>query len=1407
MNHRRSMGQTKGTGMRRAGVAAVALIVGALIAWWMVDQASAQPVGGDAGERPVLLLGNESLPPISFIENGKPTGIVIDLADAMANHMHRPVEIRLMNWAEAQQLVLEGRADALLQINPNPERLKIYDFSEPLLTSEFTIFTSAERLGITSMSDLRGLKVGVEEKGLPIFLLQKDPRIIVKIIPDFVQGFGMLATGALDAVVTDRWVGSYVLAENNIRGVRLIEGPIDRSDSAIAVKKGNENLLGEINAALADIRRDGTYDTIIKSWRSKEVVFKTREQLRQQAWLIAAMSVALIAALVGVAALVMEIRRRKRVEEELRESEAKYRTLFENMAEEVHFWQVVRDEAGRIKTWRLVDANPPTLDTWGRTSLNELKEKTTDEIFGPGATEHYMPVVQKIMTEGVPYSFEDYFPNLDKYFRFISVPLRDHFITTGADITSVKKAEQALRESEERLQALMKALPVGVSFSDDQTCQRITGNLAVLAQFEIGPQDNLSASAPDSNAPGRQVRFFKDGRETSGIELPLQRAVAENREIAPMELEVLLPSGRRWFSEASGAPIRNAEGKVIGGVAVTVDITERKRAEEALRESEARLNLALRSAGMGAWHWDITANRRHFSDQACHLLGIDPTVFTGVAEEFFEVVHPDDRETIRTALARTLEQDVPYETNYRVPWPDGDVHYITARGKLVRDDEGRPVRLNGIIWDVSEQKRAEETLRTTVQRFHEILSNIFSGILVVTEDDRIEFANQNLCDQFDIAEAPSDLIGLTAKEMLQKVLPAYAEPEGYSARIQQILSQGQRIEDEEVLMHDGQVLLRDYIPILVDGKPRGRMWQHRDITERKRAEEELRKAHDELELRVQERTAELVSANEDLRKQAALLDLSHDAIFVADSADVVSFWNKGAEDLYGFTREQAIGNTACEFLQTRFPESLERVVSQVIDMGQWAGELRQTTSRGKELVVESRWALQPGKDGEPAGFLEVNRDITSRKIVEERFRKADRAYRMLSECNQAVIRQAEESELLHHICRIVVEVGGYRMAWVGFAEHDEKKTVRPVAHAGYDDGYLYKAGITWADEEKGRGPTGTAIRTGETCISKNAFQNPLFEPWRMDAYQRGFASSIALPLAIEGKTAGALTIYAPEPDAFDEREVLFLKNLSENLAYGITSIRSTTERRRSEEALKVYTARLELVNVELQDFAFVAAHDLQEPLRKIQTFCDMTVKRCTPVLDSTSKDYLDRVIKSASRMRQLLSDLLQFSQVATKPAPLEKIDLVKIVRVAVDVFEETVKNTGALVDIENMPSIEADESQMLRLFQNLIGNALKFHSGETPHIKVYGKLDRKGICEIFVKDNGIGFDPKFGERIFKPFQRLHGRGEYDGTGMGLSICRKIVERHGGTIGAESEPGKGSTFIIRLPVKQGRWEGM
>ena len=187
-----------------------------------------------------------------------------------------------------------------------------------------------------------------------------------------------------------------------------------------------------------------------------------------------------------------------------------------------------------------------------------------------------------------------------------------------------------------------------------------------------------------------------------------------------------------------------------------------------------------------------------------------------------------------------------------------------------------------------------------------------------------------------------------------------------------------------------------------------------------------------------------------------------------------------------------LGKPVHEFLRTKLTEPFDTIVEKVRKTGNWEGELIHRNDSGDIKIVDSRWALQTGSDGEPMGFLEVNRDITARKIAEEELRKADRAFRTLSECNQAMVRQTNEMELLRQVCETVVNAGGYRMAWVGFAQSDENKTVSPVASAGHDQGYLDQSAVTWADNERGRGPTGTAIRTGKTVTSQNAIKNPAY---------------------------------------------------------------------------------------------------------------------------------------------------------------------------------------------------------------------------------------------------------------------------------------------------------------------------
>jgi len=252
---------------------------------------------------------------------------------------------------------------------------------------------------------------------------------------------------------------------------------------------------------------------------------------------------------------------------------------------------------------------------------------------------------------------------------------------------------------------------------------------------------------------------------------------------------------------------------------------------------------------------------------------------------------------------------------------------------------------------------------------------------------------------------------------------------------------------------------------------------------------------------------------------------------------------------------------------------------------------------------------------------------------------------------------------------------------------------------------------------------------------------------------------------------------------------------------------------RSHEELKFYAKKLERSNKELQDFASVASHDLQEPLRKIQAFSDRLRSKCAGALDDQGRDYLDRIQNAAGRMQILINDLLTYARVATKARPFVTTDLVSITREVVSDLEARIEQVNGRVEVGELPSVEADPLQVRQLMQNLIGNSLKYNRPDVPPVvSIYSHHLIEGpsktqsaqsgpYCQILVEDNGIGFEEVYSEKIFTIFQRLHGRTEYEGTGVGLAVCRKIVERHGGTITARSTPGKGSTFMITMPVRQ------
>jgi PAS domain S-box-containing protein len=256
--------------------------------------------------------------------------------------------------------------------------------------------------------------------------------------------------------------------------------------------------------------------------------------------------------------------------------------------------------------------------------------------------------------------------------------------------------------------------------------------------------------------------------------------------------------------------------------------------------------------------------------------------------------------------------------------------------------------------------------------------------------------------------------------------------------------------------------------------------------------------------------------------------------------------------------------------------------------------------------------------------------------------------------------------------------------------------------------------------------------------------------------------------------------------------------------------RDFSARKASEDAareaavkLRAYAVRLERSNRELETFASVASHDLQEPLRKIRAFGDRLTSKYDAQLEPGARDYLARMCSAAARMQDLIENLLTFSRVATKAQPFASVELGSVARDVLSDLESRVAQTRGRVEVGELPSADVDATQMHQLLQNLLGNALKFHrAGVPPVVRVSSRALPGGErFEIQVQDSGLGFEQQYAERIFGMFQRLHGRSEFEGTGIGLAICRKIVERHTGTIVASGVPGEGALFTVTLPYRQ------
>lgn len=918
--------------------------------------------------------------------------------------------------------------------------------------------------------------------------------------------------------------------------------------------------------------------------------------------------------------------------------------------------------------------------------------------------------------------------------------------------------EQRIK-SPELLQKVLNALPVGVWIIDEAgmivqgnpACVEIWGGARLVGIAEFGKYKGWWAST---------------GKRIEAEEWAAARAIMKGETSINEEVVIETFDNKSKVILNSAIPLRDSAGRIIGAIAVNEDITERKRKESELLNSKELLERVFSSVDLHIAYMDRDFNFIRVNRAYAEADGRPPEFFAG--KNHFELYPNPENEAIFKKVVETGEPYYVYGKPFSYPeHPEKGVTWWDWSLQPVKEQNGIVSGLILSLVNVTEHKRAEEELKKHRERLGELVD-----------------------------ESTAEL--------------------------------------------------------------------KQEITEHWKTEERLERAVEALRERVQ------------------MLDMAH--VFVWDLDGRICFWNTGCIRLYGWKKSEALGAIAHELLKTVFPEPLENIKKTLFETGSWEGELIQNAKDGRKVFVASHWTVHRDRHGTPVSVIEVNNDITELKRIEDELKISEETYRGLYESIRDGIHRTDMDGRILECNQAYADMLGYSKEEIKnltyiqvtpekWHKMEEDIVANKIIKDGYSDlyekeyrrkdGTVFPINIkVWLLRDKQGNPEGMwgivrditeakkadeAIKERELrfrttaeaaadaiiCIEdpgiiyfwnrkaeeifgfsiKEALGKTLHEVIVPEEYRKNYADALKV-FFITGK--GPLIGKTTEVRGLRKDGSVFPVELSigamrvEEKWQAVGIVRDITERknmendlRKAKEALeekvRERTAELERSNRELEQFAYIASHDLKEPLRMVSSYVQLLAVRYKGRLEKDADEFMDFALDGAFRMEVMITDLLEYSRVQTKAKPFEKIECETALAEAVRNLQMAVQENGAFITHDPLPAIKADPSQIVRVFQNLIGNAIKFRKPEEPP-KIHVASEDRGNKWIFsVRDNGIGIEPASKEMIFTIFQRLHGR-KYPGTGIGLAICKRIIERHGGEIWVESEPGKGSVFYFTIPKK-------
>lgn len=840
--------------------------------------------------------------------------------------------------------------------------------------------------------------------------------------------------------------------------------------------------------------------------------------------------------------------------------------------------------------------------------------------------------------------------------------------------------------------------------------------------------------------------------------------------------------------------------------------------QDKLRQEKVRYELIIGQTGQLIYDYDLNTGKINWSGAIKEVTGFEADEFQEVdIIKWKEMIHSDDRESAVGLLEKAEKEGSRYHVEYRFIHKSRDYIDIEDNGVFLRNKEGKPYRMLGIMKDITERKQMEEIILKERNQARQFLDISGAIIVALSKNGEITLINKKGCQ----------ILGYKKGEIIGRNWFDMCIPEKIRSEVKAIFNKIMSGEAKIYEYYENPVLTKTqeerfiafYNTIINDdsGTIIGTISSGEDITERKYAEEALKDSQ---------------------AKYMDLFENANDMIFTFDITGNITSANHATHIYFGYPSEELKNKNICDlFTPESYSHTFAMLIkaitekSDLVELQPW--EFEGVSKFGSKMFLEVRTRLIWKKE-QIVGVHGIARDITYRKEMEEHIRHINRTLMAIKDINQLITHERQPQVLLQKACDIIIDSGGYILAWFALKQEGTKE-LRVAAASGEAKDYLSSIRVTWDDSEYGWGPAGTAIKSGKPYVLRD-LENPLFAPWKEKAQGCGIRACCSVPVSYGGKNYGAMNIYTVNPKLFDEEEMGLLHELAQDIGFSLNSIEEEKERKKAdEEAERLEKQLLQAHKMEaIGRITSGVAHEINNPMsfissnlatldkyisslnlllaeykklekaigskgtkevvsikrqiHQLRTRLDLDyILEDTPKLISESKEGADRIKKIVLDLRTLAKP---------QETELKCIPLAEIMDSTLSILSNELKYKAELIkQYEPSSSIVCYPQQLTQVFLNLLINAYEaIEERGKITIKIY---EQGSYAYIEISDTGKGISEEDLQHIFEPFFTT----KNGGLGLGLSISYGIIQKHKGTIEAKSKLGEGTTFIIKLPIEK------